>query len=372
MYYLKQIQKISDILPVAMVVLTKHDREIVEIKWVKKNWTHNIFRVYEMFFGRRKGIRPEAAVGFDDNGRQVVQIFTYEAGIAHIEKSIRAWFSNLLERKWITIEVYSPQMVMTNGMTMPFPRMPYLFAIAWVADLGTGNAGGISTRALTSLSLSGTNLNVATGIRTETTSKTVTVMNWDDGSGGSAEALTQLGTYADAESNNHRLSIWYKAGPNTSNSRLTVTINANDTLGMSAIYYSGVAQSSVFTTVTQGGPTTYSSQSQLNTSDTNGSWQFGGSISGNGGWAFTSGGSARQILPSTGAFMDSNADIASGNTNTLTWGGGSTTSWITAMMRPAVAAGPANLKTYNTNLKANIKTANTNTLANMKSLDTNT
>jgi len=35
------------------------------------------------------------------------------------------------------------------------------------------------------------------------------------------------------------------------------------------------------------------------------------------------------------------------------------------------ASGPANLKSYNTNLKANIKSINTNLIANCKSLDTN-
>lgn len=34
-------------------------------------------------------------------------------------------------------------------------------------------------------------------------------------------------------------------------------------------------------------------------------------------------------------------------------------------------SGPANLKTYNTNLKSNIKTINTNPIANVKSLNTN-
>lgn len=38
---------------------------------------------------------------------------------------------------------------------------------------------------------------------------------------------------------------------------------------------------------------------------------------------------------------------------------------------PAVAAGPANLKSYNTNPKANIKSINTNLIANVKSLNTN-
>ena len=38
----------------------------------------------------------------------------------------------------------------------------------------------------------------------------------------------------------------------------------------------------------------------------------------------------------------------------------------------AAAAGPANLKSYNTNLKANIKSIDTNLIANVKSLNTNT
>lgn len=38
---------------------------------------------------------------------------------------------------------------------------------------------------------------------------------------------------------------------------------------------------------------------------------------------------------------------------------------------PVPAAGPANLKTYNTNATANIKTMNTNAIANVKTFDTN-
>jgi hypothetical protein len=36
-----------------------------------------------------------------------------------------------------------------------------------------------------------------------------------------------------------------------------------------------------------------------------------------------------------------------------------------------VPSGPANLKSYNTNLKANIKSIDTNLIANVKSLNTN-
>lgn len=41
------------------------------------------------------------------------------------------------------------------------------------------------------------------------------------------------------------------------------------------------------------------------------------------------------------------------------------------LYRGAVAVGPANLKSYNTNLKANIKSINTNLIANVKTLNTN-
>ena len=44
---------------------------------------------------------------------------------------------------------------------------------------------------------------------------------------------------------------------------------------------------------------------------------------------------------------------------------------IALSFAPATAAGPANLKSYNTNLKANIKSIDTNLIANIKSIDTN-
>jgi hypothetical protein len=44
---------------------------------------------------------------------------------------------------------------------------------------------------------------------------------------------------------------------------------------------------------------------------------------------------------------------------------------IAAIIAPTVASGPANLKSYDTNLKSNIKSINTNVIANIKSLNTN-
>lgn len=241
-------------------------------------------------------------------------------------------------------------------------------AIGYGASLGTTTAGGTNTRSLTSLSISGSDIIMFVAVRTETVSKTVSSLNWDDGSGGSAQAFTQLGTYKDAEGSNHRLSLWYLINPSPSNSRIICTISANDVVGISACYYTGAKQTSPFTTPSQGGPVNYSSQDQDDTSDADGSWHIGAAISGNAGLAFTAG-TQRQACPQTGYFADSNAGVNSASSHRLTWGGGSSTAWIMAMMRPAVAAGPANLKTWNGIAKASIKTINGVAIGSVKSVN---
>lgn len=53
------------------------------------------------------------------------------------------------------------------------------------------------------------------------------------------------------------------------------------------------------------------------------------------------------------------------------WQGSGSDGFIQAFAVELPPSGPANLKTYNTNLKANIKTINTNVIANVKTLNTN-
>lgn len=72
------------------------------------------------------------------------------------------------------------------------------------------------------------------------------------------------------------------------------------------------------------------------------------------------------------ALIDSNATVATGAQSLVLDGNLSAAmNIIVASIAPAVAGGPANLKSYNTNLKANIKSINTNLIANVKSLNTN-
>ena len=73
---------------------------------------------------------------------------------------------------------------------------------------------------------------------------------------------------------------------------------------------------------------------------------------------------------------DSNGVITPAGAYTITWNVTDLTyhnkTVVQCSIAPATAAaGPANLKTYNTNAKANIKTINTNNINNVKTLNTN-
>lgn len=71
---------------------------------------------------------------------------------------------------------------------------------------------------------------------------------------------------------------------------------------------------------------------------------------------------------------DSNATVGTG-AQSMSWvpntANNNTAGFIVSIAPVASAAGPANLKTYNTNPTANIKSINTNVIANVKTLNTN-
>jgi hypothetical protein len=86
-------------------------------------------------------------------------------------------------------------------------------------------------------------------------------------------------------------------------------------------------------------------------------------------WDFVAGvGGASMLIAS--AYASRPESSATGNAS-LTFSNSNYSSGGIIAIQPPAAAGPANLKSYNTNLKANIKSINTNLLANIKSLDTN-
>ncbi|MDE2020949.1 MAG: hypothetical protein KGJ13_11485, partial [Patescibacteria group bacterium] len=72
------------IIPTIFTWITNHPRELVTPEWSKKSWTHNVFRAYELIFGRRAGIRAEISSFFHKGTfRQVSH--TFEGQCALIE-----------------------------------------------------------------------------------------------------------------------------------------------------------------------------------------------------------------------------------------------------------------------------------------------
>lgn len=206
-------------------------------------------------------------------------------------------------------------------------------AIAFGASLGGTVQGGSSGVSLTSLTVSGSNLIILVAVRYNSASVTVSSLNWDNGSGGSAQAFTQLGSYALLDSSNARVSLWYLIGPNTSNSRVILTNSGSTDTYIASCYYTGVAQSSTFTTPTKTENTT--NPTSQDTSDANGSWHIGCASSGNGG--ITPDGNTTQRVEQSDntQIADNNAAVNSGNSHTLGWTDGGSTGAITAMMRVA-------------------------------------
>jgi hypothetical protein len=227
-------------------------------------------------------------------------------------------------------------------------------AIAFGASLGTASAGSGTSISKGSLSISGTNLALLFWVATESNNPTVSSMNWDDGSGGSAQAFTQVSSYRiiDTNANIQQISLWGLAAPNASNSRVIVNLSGtSNSITLGGVYYTGVAQSSAFTTGSAGNTTGVASYSQADTSDTDGSWHVG--ITGDNNGTITMGANTTNRV-GIGAFsmvlVDSNATVANGVSHTFNWNqsvGGAREAWVSAMMRPfTVAAATWQAQTY--------------------------
>ncbi len=120
----------------------------------------------------------------------------------------------------------------------------------------------------------------------------------------------------------------------------SITTSVTTSVGNDLLLDMMGSNSAVITPSPGGGQTTLASLSHLDGSTAMGSYKA----------AASSGGSESMSYTFGSAFVDHQ---------------------VIAVKYAAAPAGPANLKSYNTNLKANIKSINTNLIANVKTLNTN-
>lgn len=114
-----------------LAVVTRHPRYFPEIKWSSKSWTHNVFRVYEMIFGRRYGIRAEMLSEGGQDGKVYHKCYSLESVFALAEQYVREY---LVTWKFIPFKITVPIAWTPQGI--PFFTSPYLFAIAIDANTG--------------------------------------------------------------------------------------------------------------------------------------------------------------------------------------------------------------------------------------------
>jgi len=160
---LKQIKSIRHILPVLMILLTRKNRYLPEIEWSSKSWTHNIFRLYEMLFWRKEGIRREvSSYGFVEDGVAYQYQFAHslEASLAIPEELFREWVKNLFRP--IRAKIWIPQFAPVGGFS---PQMPYLFAIA--RNTSTASANNTAFPITVAHTITGSNTYLAAGIDNE-------------------------------------------------------------------------------------------------------------------------------------------------------------------------------------------------------------
>lgn len=135
------------------------------IEWARNNWTHNVFRIFELIFGRKFGIRCEVVAY--SNGDYT--FFTWEARIAHFEGIIRKVI--VTELKLIDSHFYSPSLRLQRGV------------IVYDTSGKQDAEGATATIALT---LSGSNLTLV-GYPYDTLGDLLTGVTWN-----TTETLTQV------------------------------------------------------------------------------------------------------------------------------------------------------------------------------------
>lgn len=202
-------------LPQILATITGHPRYLPDIKWSSKLWTHNIFRVYELVFGRRYGIRAEMTAGWV-NGEWVQQAYTFESSCALVETAIRNF---IRFPKFKLVKVYIPQL---SFVGLPQQRQqPYLLAIAY------DNVSAEITSA--SLTITGSDMILVTAAR---------ALSGDDLTGVTYNSVSlTLGVKQTMLARTQYLH--YLKGPSTGSN--TLTFSGTSTAGRGASY-SGASQ----------------------------------------------------------------------------------------------------------------------------------
>ncbi len=329
-------------LPKLMAVITRHPRYIPKIEWSGgKLVTHDVFRLYELLFGRRFGIRIESSVEpvlVDGKVVDKHNFYTVEAFLVFWECAIRDYLKNL-EFGFEFVRLPSFQLAGLMGQEEDGIRIP-IFVLA-IANTGTENTGftASGTTCSRNISTSGSDRAVIGAVWTWNAAQTYTTTTY------AGVTMSELGTRA-GDFGDIRLVGCHDATTG-SNAMISNTSGSMQHFTTAAAY-SGVASGSAaaaFPDTAASGTTTSTTVTGTMTTSVANSWVFlhGRTPS----RAMTAGANtyARATNTTSGdavKLFDSNADRASGSNSLIyTWSPSQTTYWVMNSMAPAGGGGGA-------------------------------
>lgn len=339
-----------------------------EIEWASDNWTHNVFRVFELLFGRKFGIRIESSL-VRDKDKTIYQFHTLEASIAHLEGVVRGAFKGLK-----VVRVHVPVLAFAGGPGMLIPRnSPYLFAIAY--DASSKADVVIGTTSVTATHTASGSDRLVVALSWCGTSAAITV-TYD-----SVDMSTVVTTTTRADNGIYNRVFVLVAPSTTSSASVAFSIGASGNLGGMLSTFTGCNQSGQPDgsngVLTQADGTSASSNITVTASDC---WVVGSYLNDNSPANSVTGTGAlvtRRIGTwgaafGTAGWFDSAGTVSTGS---IAYGGSYGVSGgqtlCAVSIKPVSASGPTNLKSYDGNLKANIKSIAGNLIANVKSLSGN-
>lgn len=280
-----------------LAVLTGHERYFPEIIWSDSSWAHNVFRAFEMIFGRRYGIRAEMSA-WKENGKQRYACHSWESVFALTETYIREYFASF---KFVPFRIYIPMLQTIQGQRVP--ASPYLFAIA--LDVGTAGALDATTTTITwNHTCTGSDLLLLMNSYQDDTN------SWSSftyNSIGGTQVQTPAGQAA-----TWWCSMWRLAGPATGSNAILGTGTNTKHKGGASVSYTGVDQTSPIDSSNKGNNASASTFSVTTTVVGSNCWLVGVFESG-GTFNAGTGTTERTRAPSDEAFScDSNGTVATG------------------------------------------------------------
>lgn len=218
-------------LPYLLYYLTGVHRYQPKITWSKTSWTHNIFRIFELIFWRKEGIRLEMT---HDPIKGVSQAHTFEALCALVENQIREVFKFRLPK---IKKVYIPLFAPVGGYPVP-SKSPYFFAIAFDNSEAPTPLGPLAAYTWAH-TITGSDMLLWVGGRADGTTDRITGITY------ALVAMTESDAKHALNSSYGFQSLWYLAGPTTGTNNVVVTFSPNaGWVGFSSSY-SGCSQTGI-------------------------------------------------------------------------------------------------------------------------------